>query len=260
MIMIIKEWVKIPSLTGERQRRIYYCLPKDYDSSQASYPVLYMYDGHNVFYDSDATYGKSWGMKEYVERENPALIIVAVECNHEGNGRLEEYTPWPFNARGLGHIRARGDIYMEWMINVLKPMVDRRFRTRSQREYTYICGSSMGGLMALYGVCRFNHIFSRAAALSPSLWVAPGKAVNMIREAGFAPETIVYMDYGSEEMKNHPLIEDELKKTAGALLDRQVYLCLRIVPGGQHCEASWERQIPVFMRCLQLERRQTDEY
>ena len=220
-----------------------------------------MYDGHNVFYDSDATYGKSWG-NERICGEGKILRLLSWlwSVTTKATAVWKNIPHGPLTPGGLGHIRARGDIYMEWMINVLKPMVDRRFRTRSQREYTYICGSSMGGLMALYGVCRFNHIFSRAAALSPSLWVAPGKAVNMIREAGFAPETIVYMDYGSEEMKNHPLIEDELKKTAGMLLDRQVYLCLRIVPGGQHCEASWERQIPVFMRCLQLERRQTDEY
>ena len=34
------------------------------------------------------------------------------------------------------------------------------------------------------------------------------------------------------------------------LLERGVLLDSRIVPGGEHCEASWERQIPFFMDTL----------
>ena len=251
--MIIKESIKLPALTGDKRRHIYFYLPNDYEGGNKRYPVLYMFDGHNVFYDSDATYGKCWGMKEYMDRENPGLIIVAVECNHEGNGRLCEYSPWPFWARSLGHITPRGELYMDWLIQMLKPMVDRRFRTKPQREFTYICGSSMGGLMALFALCHYNHVFSRAAALSPSLWVAPQKMVSLINDTQFFPDTAVYMDYGSEELPSHSQIKEALKRACGAFLDQQVNVCMRIVPGGQHCEASWERQIPVFMRCLGLE-------
>ena len=141
---------------------------------------------------------------------------------------------------------------MDWLVRIFKPGVDRRFRTLPQREHTYICGSSMGGLMSIYAICRYNHVFSRAAALSPSLWVASGKIVQMIRECAMGEDTIIYMDYGSEEMKNHRQIQEALKHAAGAFLDRQVNICMRIVPGGQHCEASWEKQIPVFMKCLQI--------
>ncbi len=248
--MVIKEMIRILPLSGNTCRRIYYYLPAGYDSSTARYPVLYMFDGHNVFFDADATYGKCWGMKEFMDRERLNLIIVAVECNHEGNARLSEYSPWGFLARGLGHIAPMGDQYMEWLVNVLKPMVDRRFRTKPQREFTSIGGSSMGGLMSVYGICRYNHIFSRAAALSPSLWTAPGKITQMIRSTEFDPDTVIYMDYGSEELKNHEKSAQALKRAAGAFLDCRVNICMRIVPGGQHCEASWERQIPVFMRCL----------
>lgn len=250
--MVIKEWIRIPALTGDRKRRAYFYLPQDYDQGQQRYPVLYMFDGHNVFFDADATYGKCWGMKEYMDRENPGVIIAAVECDHEGNGRLEEYTPWPFMARGMGYIKAKGDTYMDWLVRVFKQGVDRRFRTLPEREHTYICGSSMGGLMSIYAICRCNHVFSRAAALSPSLWMASGKIVQMIRECAMEEDTIVYMDYGSEEMKNHRQIREALKYTTDAFLDRQVNVCMRIVPGGRHCEASWEKQIPVFMKCLQI--------
>ncbi len=251
--MVIKEMIKLPSLSGDKGRSVYYYLPVGYESGNKSYPVLYMFDGHNVFFNSDATYGKCWGMKEYMDRTAAGMIIVAVECNHEGTNRLSEYSPWPFMARGMGHIKPKGEAYMDWLIQVLKPSVDRRFRTKPQREFTYICGSSMGGLMALFAICRYNHIFSRAAALSPSLWVAPLKLSQLIRDTQFFPDTRVYMDYGSEEMKNHSRILEALKRTTGAFLDKQVNVCMRIVPGGQHCEACWERQIPVFMRCLELE-------
>lgn len=251
--MVIKETIKLPALSGDRSRRVYYYLPRDYEGGNRRYPVLYMFDGHNVFFDSDATYGKCWGMKEYMDRENPGLMIVAVECNHEGNERLCEYSPWPFYARGLGNIKPKGELYMDWLTRVLKPSVDRRFRTKPGRESTYICGSSMGGLMSLFALCRYNHVFSRAAALSPSLWVAPGKVVQMIKDTQFLPDTLLYMDYGSGELQNHGRITEALKRTTGAFLDQQVNLCMRIVPGGQHCEASWEQQIPVFMRSLGLE-------
>lgn len=253
--MVIKETIKIPVLSGDAKRRIYFYLPADYESGNERYPVLYMFDGHNVFFDEDATYGKCWGMKEYMDRENPALIIVAVECNHEGNRRLSEYTPWPFTARGLGRIEPGGGEYMDWLVQVVKPMVDRRFRTKPQREYTYICGSSMGGLMSLFAVCCYNHVFSKAAALSPSLWTAPVKMPRMIRETNFISDTEVYMDYGSEELKNHSKAAEALKRTAAAFLDMRVNVCMRIVPGGQHCEACWEQQIPVFMQCLGIKSR-----
>lgn len=253
--MVIKEMIKIPALSGDAKRRIYFYLPSDYEDGNERYPVLYMFDGHNVFFDGDATYGKCWGMKEYMDRENPALIIVAVECNHEGNHRLSEYTPWAFTARGLGRIQPKGQEYMDWLVQVVKPMVDRRFRTKPQREYTYICGSSMGGLMSLYAICRYNHVFSKAAALSPSVWVAPVKMTQMIRETCFLPATQVYMDYGSEELGNRSKVAEALKRSAGAFLDMRVAVCMRIVPGGQHCEACWEKQIPVFMQCLDIKSR-----
>ena len=51
-------------------------------------PVLYMFDGHNLFVDEEATYGKSWGLKDYLEQTRLPLVVVGLECNHEGNRRL----------------------------------------------------------------------------------------------------------------------------------------------------------------------------
>ena len=66
---MVNKWeIQIPELTGEEKRNAYIYLPESYQYEQEKrYPVLYMFDGHNVFFDSDATYGKSWGMKEYMD-------------------------------------------------------------------------------------------------------------------------------------------------------------------------------------------------
>lgn len=250
--MIIKDTITIPALSGKVPRRIYIYLPPEYDENQDSYPVMYMFDGHNVFYDEDATYGKSWGMNEYLENENPSLIIVAVECNHKGNRRLCEYSPWSFRDDRFGSVSGVGNIYMDWLVTELKPQIDENFRTKPEREYTSICGSSMGGLMTIYALTAYNQIFSKGAALSPSLWCRSQKMLTLIRNTDFAEDTVLYMDYGSKEIESFPKMLPILEKAEAAFLKKGVHTCMRIVPGGEHCEASWERQIPIFMRCLEL--------
>ena len=251
---MVKKWkVTIPKLTGDKERRAYIYLPASYERDTTKrYPVMYMFDGHNVFFDGDATYGKSWGMNKFMNRSKKDLIIVAIECNHEGNGRIVEYSPMNYENASMGKIRGKGRVYMNWLVTTLKPYIDENYRTLPDRCNTIICGSSMGGLMALYGAMVYNHVFQRAACLSPSLWVAPGKVLEMIARSHVRRDTCIYMDYGSEEMFNHAANAEALISTSHLLLTKQVNLAFRIVPGGNHSEASWEKQIPIFMDCLGL--------
>ena len=252
MVFLVQKWdVTLPTLTGDTPRRCYVYLPDDYDHYEnRRYPVMYMFDGHNVFFDEDATYGKSWGMANYMDRRREQMIIVAVECNHEGNGRLEEYSPFDFENDTLGKIRGKGKLYMDWLVKDLKPYIDTHYRTYPDRKHTLICGSSMGGLMALYAACCYNAYFQRAAALSPSLWVDQVQVEAMILTARIRNDTCIYLDYGSKEIYNHAENVDALTMVSHCLMSKKVNLTFRIVPGGTHCEASWERQIPIFMRCL----------
>ena len=213
---------------------------------------MYMFDGHNVFFDSDATYGKAWGLHKYLQKSKKQLIVVAVECNHKGNGRLQEYAPFTFENPDLGKIRSRGKAYMDWLVHTLKMHIDEQYRTLPDRLHTIICGSSMGGLMALYGAVAYNQYFQRAACLSPSLWIAPSKVLEMIGKANLRSDTCVYLDYGSEELTNHAANTEALMSAMHFLLAKGIHPTLRIVPGGNHSEASWERQIPIFMECLGL--------
>jgi predicted alpha/beta superfamily hydrolase len=93
-------------------------------------------------------------------------------------------------------------------------------------------------------------VFQRAACLSPSLWINSGKVLEMIAKANIRRDTCIYMDYGSEEMFNHAANAEALISTSHFLLSKHVNLAFRIIPGGTHSEASWEKQIPIFMNCL----------
>ena len=251
--MIISWEITIPPLSGDEPRRAYICLPEDWETDvERRYPVLYMFDGHNVFFDEDATYGKSWGMADFMEQTGAPVIIAAVECNHGPNGeRLSEYSPFTVREPGLGgYVVGKGRTTMEWLVNTFKPMVDAEFPTLPDREHTFIAGSSMGGLMSLYAVTEYNHVFSRAACLSPSVWFATERLDRLLRTAPLEEDTVVYMDYGSREMKSHPNMKKQFARVTARLLERNVYLVSRIVPRGDHCEACWEKQIPFFMEVL----------
>ena len=108
----------------------------------------------------------------------------------------------------------------------------------------------MGGLMSLYAVLAYNEIFSKAAALSPSIWTNMTQINKLIREAEIAPNTAVYMDYGANEINFHAVMKKQFRKVTDLLLSRDVLLTSRIVPDGDHCEACWEKQIPYFMDAL----------
>lgn len=250
---MIKKWkVKIPELSGEMERNAYIYLPDGWQTSGMRYPVLYMFDGHNVFFDQDATYGKSWGMGEYMVSSGKQLIIVAVECNHGLNKRQSEYSPVDLEFPDSGLIPGRGKEYMDWMVTTFKSYIDANYPTLTDRDNTFLAGSSMGGLMALYGICDYNHVFSKAACLSPSFWVAKDRVLDIVAGADMSADTRVYIDYGSAELPNHTRSSEALIAVARMLLTRRVNVTFKIIPGGIHSETSWGKQIPVFMDNLEI--------
>ena len=142
--MVIKDTIWYAPAAEPRGLHIY--LPDNYDSTGERYPVTYFWDGHNLFFDSDATFGKSWGLREFLDGWDKDMIVVGIECSHEGNHRLDEYCPYDANLMGI-KIHGEGDETLDWITKSLKPFIDRKFRTYPSREATAIAGSSMGGLM-----------------------------------------------------------------------------------------------------------------
>ena len=250
---MIKKWsMSYPAVNGTEQRRAYVYLPTMYEAQpERRFPVLYMFDGQNVFFNEDATYGKSWGMEQYLQKSSRKLMVVALESSRAPDyGRLKEYAPFSFTTEETGGIIGNGDITMDWIVHVLKRTVDTQYRTKADRRHTFLAGSSMGGLMTLYGLLVYPEVFSRGAALSPSLWIDAEKVKAMIRHARVKRNTVLYMDYGALEFADHPHSRSLFAEVSALLIEKRVLLNSRIVPRGTHCEASWEKQIPFFMKTL----------
>ena len=249
--MILVDRIQIPALPTKKPRRLYVYLPRDYEQSEQRYPVCYMFDGHNIFYNSHATYGKSWGMKQYLERSRQQMIVVAVECNHEGFRRISEYSPFDFRApKPISDVKGQGQITMDWLTTELKPEIDAAFRTLPDREHTMIAGSSMGGLMALYATVAYNAYFSRGAALSPSLWVDPKGVKALIRSHPLMKPTRIYLDVGTREREGRIGPLAFLFETAKRLTRAGAEVSANVIPGAEHNEAAWEKRIPQFMHYL----------
>ena len=151
---MVKKWsVSYPAVNGTEQRRVYVYLPTMYEADpDRRYPVLYMFDGQNVFFDEDATFGKSWGVADYLDYTDTPLIVAAVECNAGANNeRLVEYSPYRFDDPQFGHFDGTGQATMSWYIHRFKPFIDRNFRTLPDREHTFIGGSSTGVTVIVTG-------------------------------------------------------------------------------------------------------------
>ena len=248
--MVLKWDITVPPLTGSRERKAYIYLPVGYGENDCRYPVMYMFDGQNLFSDNDATYGKSWGLADYLDYTETPLIVAAVECNTVGNGRLSEYSPLDFTTPFGENINGNGKKYMDWLVKEFKPYIDEHFATLPDRENTAIGGSSFGGLMTLYAMSKYGKYFSKGAALSPSIWVDSVSALPIIKAAKFRKNTIIYMDYGSLEFDGEPLQKQPFADACSLFIEKGVHLTSRIVPNGVHSEASWEKQIPFFMNTL----------
>ena len=139
---------------------------------------------------------------------------------------------------------------MTWFINVLKPFIDAKFRTLPDRQHTFISGSSMGGLMTLYALLKHNDVFSRGAALSPTLDIDIDQLCQMIQETELTPDTVLYMDYGRREFDYEHWSRDNFVRAAQLLGSKDILLSTRLVPEGEHNEASWEKQLPFAIPTL----------
>lgn len=239
-------------------RPLHIYLPEEYDHSDEAYPVMYFFDGHNLFSDADATYGKCWGLKRFLDHWPKPIIAVGIECGHEGRERLIEYCPYHFRTGFFGDLPGTGDATLRWIIEELKPMIDREYRTWPFRECTAIGGSSMGGLMSLYAAIRYNRWFSKAACLSSAIGPGMEQFAEDIARCALSADTRVYLSWGSEEAGggaepyDTPTARNNLS-IAKQLNARDVNTRVYCQRGGRHCEADWEKQVPRFMNYLWLD-------
>lgn len=256
--MIVKEDFLYRAKGASRPLHIY--LPQGYEDSGQRYPVMYFFDGHNLFFDSDATYGKCWGLKEFLDRWDKPMIVVGMECGHEGQERLSEYLPYPADPGSwFDRIEPLGRTTMDWIVEDVKPHIDRTYRTIPFRECTGIAGSSMGGIMALFGAVKYNRWFSKAGCVSSAMGFCMGQVLADIQRTAISPDTRIYLSWGTREAQGvkDPAREDRQSQTyhcnrraADALTAKGALVKLRCQIGGGHCEADWEKLVPEFMEFL----------
>ncbi len=227
-----------PELDNERDVLVY--LPPSYAHSERRYPVLYMHDGQNLFDSGTSFAGVEWGVDETMEAlasENIEAIVVGL--SNMGEERVAEYNPFPHVWQG------RGDRYVRFLAETVKPKIDADFRTLPNREQTGILGSSMGGLISLYAFFYAPETFGFAGVMSPSLWVGGGAIHNAVEAAPFTPGKI-YLDNGSREPSARRMNALLLKKGYRKETDLRFYS----EPEGEHTESAWARRLPDALRFL----------
>ena len=239
---------------GESPRKIWVYLPNSYDSTKKKYDVLYMFDGHNLFFDETATYGKCWGMKKYLDETGLDLVVVGQDCNHTGSKRMDEYCPLPAERLwGEKPIYAEGDVTAEWFVNVLKKECEKRYRIYKSRKHVGIGGSSMGGLMAQYMIAEYNDVYSKAACVSPAQYFCITSLTECIKEADCDDNTRIYMDLGSKERRSDAELVyamDQIQELCHLFEEKGCHTWPHLVKGGTHSEESWEKIIPLFLQFL----------
>ena len=259
--MIIKrDFIYSPKGTN---RPLHIWLPEGYFDSDERYPVMYFFDGHNLYNNEDATYGKSWGLKDFLLTWDKKMIVVGIECGHDGQERLSEYLPYPANqGSNFAKFQPMGKETMDWIVTQIKPMIDRQYRTIPFRECTGIAGSSMGGLMAIYAAVHYNRWFSKAGCISSAVGFCMEPLMEDLKASTISPDTRMYFSWGSREAwgAKDPEADDRSSKTyfwnkeiADYVTEAGVAAKLRCQVGGGHCEADWEKLVPEFMNFLWTE-------
>lgn len=241
--MIEELTVTLPAPSGMQERNAYVYCP-DFDGR---FPVLYLFDGQTAFWDDRAPYGASLRLGELLNRMNAPLIVATVECDK--CDRLSEYSPFVFASR-FGRSTGQGKQFMDWLTGTFKQRIDGTYLTRSDRAHTYLMGSSMGGLMSLFGLARYPHIFSRAAALSPSLWTDPVGCEELFD--ALSANARLWLDYGEVELRQHGKNQARALRMAEKKLAGRAGCEFHIIEGGRHDEASWRARLPQVLAFLDI--------
>ncbi len=235
--LLVFEKLLSPQLENVRDILVY--LPPSYDTDARRYPVLYMHDGQNLF-DPATSFAGDWAVHTTMESASRrGLDAIIVGIPNMGEERSNEYSPFEDETMGGG----KGDLYLSFIIETIKPIIDHDFRTLPDRAHTGIAGSSLGGLISLYGFFRFPAAFGFAGVMSPALWFAGREIFDYVAKQPFVPGKI-YLDVGTQEGKQtlndvrllHKLL---LKKGYRPGLD----LLYVEEKGAGHSESAWARRL-----------------
>jgi predicted alpha/beta superfamily hydrolase len=228
----------IPGLDRQRTIRVY--LPPGYETSKARYPVLYMHDGQNLFDDATSYIGE-WGVDETLNElsKTKHLDLIVVGIDNGLDLRVRELNPWDNPKHGKGE----GKQYVDFIVTVVKPYIDKTYRTKSDRAHTGIMGSSLGGLISHYAIYEHPDVFSKAGIFSPAYWYAP--PVFDYTSAHMLPKDArLYFYAGGKEDES---MVPNMQRIVGMLRKRgfpDENLRVDVNPDAQHNETAWRAEFP----------------
>lgn len=250
-------------------RNIDVWLPDNY-SNKKRYAVLYMHDGQMLF-DAATTWNKqAWEVDETVgkllkEQKVKDLIVVGVWNN--GEFRHSEYYPQKtlqylpeetrdFIVKNSLKNKPQSDNYLRFLVEELKPFIDKNFSTRKDRKNTLIAGSSMGGLIAIYAICEYPNIFGGAAGISthlpmvgdaktPKIETVPASFRSYLeKNLPKANSRKIYFDYGDQTLDAYyPPLQKRVDELMIAKGWTEKNWTTKFFAGEDHSEKSWAKRL-----------------
>jgi alpha-glucosidase len=217
----------------EGNRKIWVYLPANYHKTSKSYPVVYMHDGQNLF-DKTTSFAGEWRVDETLDSLNAQVIVVGIE--NGGDNRTKELTPYKNEKLGGGG----ADTYLDFIMNTLKPDIDRRYRTKKGRENTALFGSSLGGLVSYYGLLNYPDTFGKAGVFSPSFWFT--KDIYELTDYLDTLDAKIYFMAGDKESKDMVPDLERMFQLVRKIDRKPNSLKKKIVRNGKHNEALWSKE------------------
>lgn len=261
-------------------RNIDVWLPAGYTDS-SRYAVLYMHDGQ-MLYDAAQSWNKqAWDIDDIASDlllKNKIRKFIVVGIWNGGETRHQDYFPQkPFDqltktekdsivkqlqraGRTKENFQPQSDNYLQFLVKELKPYIDRNYHVHTNRENTFVAGSSMGGLISLYALCEYPEIFGGAACLSTH-WIGTFTPDNN----PFPHSFINYLNIKLPNPKNHKIYFDcgdqtldafypPFQMKADSLMKNKGYTennwATRYFPGEDHSEKSWNKRLHIPLQFL----------
>jgi predicted alpha/beta superfamily hydrolase len=232
-------------------RDIYAYYPPSYDENPtATFPVLYMHDGQNLFDPDRAAFG-TWGVADALDAgaQDGSIREIVVIAIDNTSDRMTEYTPTYDAGEGFG---GNGGAYLRFITEELMPQVNRFVRVSHERAQTGILGSSLGGLISAWAGVHYGDIFGIVGALSPATWWDNDFLIGDVRDHTPAwphrPDR-VYVDNGTDDDD-----EENTANLAGTYLSigyRDGFDFRHVVQqGASHSEYYWAQRFPGAMQFL----------
>lgn len=239
-VEIISEKFFMPQLN--KTRKIWALLPFNYHNSTNTYPVLYLHDAQNLF-NEGSVFG-NWQIDQKLsilaEHGRGEVIIIAIENGSED--RIKEYV---LDADSITE-NAEGKKYIRFLADTLKPYVDSVYRTKPEREFTGIGGSSLGGLISIYSGFMYPEVYSKLMLFSPSLWVNPDYDFPIMNfKNPFHIKAYLYggRQEGSTMVEHIRRFEKVMRKRENSQ-SVQLEIKTSLNPEGKHQEFYWSQEFP----------------